>query len=38
MPSDDLEPAQSQAIECLNTVPGERKLPKYCTVTAEADF
>jgi hypothetical protein len=36
--SDDLEPGQSQAIECLNTVTGEGKLPKYTSITAEADF
>ncbi|MGW7684031.1 hypothetical protein ACWGID_25040 [Kribbella sp. NPDC054772] len=36
--SDDLEPGQSQPIEFLNTVPGEGKLPKYTSVTAEADF
>ncbi|TCC04959.1 FxLYD domain-containing protein [Kribbella soli] len=37
--SNELEPGQSQAIECLNGVAGDVNLKgKYDKVTAEADF
>jgi hypothetical protein len=37
--TNELEPGQSQAMECLNSVPGDVNLKgKYDKATAEADF